>query len=207
MRWEPERFLNQAARWESLRRCVHDDSVLLALRVAGALALLYGLTPTQIVQLTVADVTARDKHTFLKLGRCPMILPGGIATIIAELARQAETYRHAVVGSAPARSPWLFPGGAPGHHARASWISEQLNRELGISLRHVRNTALCTLAEDLPASVLADLFDIHITTATLVKRDWAEYVAKRVPPLNEHSGTEGVEATTTAQLLSPGPLA
>ena len=64
MRWEPERFLNQAARWEPLRRCVHDDSVLLALRVAGALALLYGLTPTQIVQLTVADVTARDKHTF-----------------------------------------------------------------------------------------------------------------------------------------------
>ncbi len=112
-----------------------------------------------------------------------MVLPGGLATIVNELTEQSTTYRHSVVGSTPSRSPWLFPGAAPGHHARASRVTEQLNRELGISLRRARNTALCTLAEDLPASVLADLLDIHITTATrwtkLVKRDWASYVSAR----------------------------
>jgi hypothetical protein len=42
---------------------------------------------------------------------------------------------------------------------------------------------LCSLAGDLPASVLADLLGIHITTAVrwskLVKRDWASYLAVR----------------------------
>ena len=115
------------------------------------------------------------------------------ATIIAELAGQAAAYRHSIVGSKPARSPWLFPGGAPGHHARASWISEQLNCDLGLSLRRARNTALCTLAEDLPASVLADLLGIHITTATrwtkLVKRDWAQYVSERTTHVDIGAGS------------------
>ncbi|MEJ7775490.1 MAG: hypothetical protein WKF72_11835 [Nocardioidaceae bacterium] len=182
-RTEPQTFLDGEARWVLLRRCVHNDSVALGQRVAGALALLYGLTPTQIVQLTVADIEQRDDHTFLRLGRSPMVLPDSLSSIIVELAEHATAYRHSIVATTPTRSPWLFPGGAPGHHARASWISEQLNRDLGLSLRRARNTALCTLAEDLPASVLADLLDIHITTANrwtkLVKRDWSQYISER----------------------------
>jgi hypothetical protein len=182
-RAEPESFLGQTARWDLLRRCVHDDRIVLTQRVAGSLALLYGLTPTQIVQLTIADVEQRGEHTFLRLGRSPMVLPISVAAIVAELVGQAAIYRHSIVGSKPTRSPWLFPGGAPGHHTRASWISEQLNRDLGISLRRARNTALCALAEDLPGAVLADLLGLHITTATrwtnLVKRDWAQYVSER----------------------------
>ena len=182
-RTEPKAFLDSQARWDLLRRCVHDDDVVLEQRVAGALALLYGLTPTQVVQLTAEDVERRDDHTFLRLGHSPIVLPDSIASTITELADQATTYRHAIVGTKPPPTPWLFPGAAPGHHARASWISEQLNRDLGLSLRRARNTALCTLAGDLPASVLADLLGIHITTATrwtkLVKRDWAEYAGER----------------------------
>lgn len=94
--------------------------------MAGALALLYGLTPTQIVQLTVADIEQRDDHTFLRLGRSPMVLPDSLASIIVELAEHATAYRHSIVATTPTRSPWLFPGGAPGHHARASWISDHL---------------------------------------------------------------------------------
>lgn len=75
---------------------------------------------------------------------------------------------------------------APGCHARASWIAQQLNQELGIFVRAARNTALCTLAEDLPAPILADLLGMHITTAVrwtkLVKRDWTHYLAERVTP-------------------------
>jgi hypothetical protein len=62
-------------------------------------------------------------------------------------------------------------------------MSQQLTEQLGIYVRISRNTALCALAEDLPAPVLADLLDVHITTAvrwtTLVKRDWAKFVAHR----------------------------
>jgi hypothetical protein len=43
--------------------------------------------------------------------------------------------------------------------------------------------ALIALATDLPAPVLAELLDLHISTAvrwvTYVKRDWTDYLAAR----------------------------
>ena len=56
----------------------------------------------------------------------------------------------------------------------------QLNRH-GLHARPARNTALITLAADLPAAVLADLIGMHPATAVrwarLSSSDWSAYLA------------------------------
>jgi hypothetical protein len=56
-------------------------------------------------------------------------------------------------------------------------------REHGIDVRPARNAAIIALINDLPAPILADLFDLHpITTdrwAYIAKRDWTGYLASR----------------------------
>jgi hypothetical protein len=83
---EPGGFMTQATRWEMLRRCVHDTSVEPRLRAAGGLVLLFGLTPTRIVQIGTTEVTSDDGRTYLNLGRCPMVVPGGLGALVAQLA-------------------------------------------------------------------------------------------------------------------------
>ncbi|MFC5804275.1 hypothetical protein [Streptomyces formicae] len=61
-------------------------------------------------------------------------------------------------------------------------LTHQLNT-LGIRVIAARNSALCSLADDLPAPVIAELLGLHINTAVrwgkLVKRDWTSYLAAR----------------------------
>jgi hypothetical protein len=79
------------------------------------------------------------------------------------------------------------PGRVPGRPAHAAAFANKLNRH-GIKITAVRNTARITLALDLPAAVLADLFDMHINTAVRwvhrAKRDWSSYIAARAEDLN-----------------------
>lgn len=80
----------------------------------------------------------------------------------------------------------------------ANRLSERLRR-YGIESRATRTAALCALAADMPASVLAELLGIHIGTAvywvSYAKRDWAEYVAARTP----RSKLRLVRGDTTAE--------
>jgi hypothetical protein len=187
-REEPEDFLTDETRWQMLRRCIHDEAVPAHLRAAGGLLLFYGMTPTRIVQLRASDITTRGERTYVHLGRSPVILPERLAELVSRIVADSARHVHGFVATAKQPDPWLFPGAAPGTHARAGWMSQQLTEQLGIFVRISRNTALCALAEDLPAPVLADLFHVHITTAVrwtkLVKRDWAKFVATRRPPKN-----------------------
>lgn len=191
-REEPEDFMTQQDRWGLLRRCVHDTTVAPQLRAVGGLILLFGLTPTRIMQIRTADIKPSNGRIYLALGRRPMIVPGSLGDLLAQLAAEAPRHRHPIVGPTGQPNQWLFPGSTPGSHARSSWISDQLNSQLGLQVRQARNTALCTLAGDLPAPVLAELLDMHVTTAVrwtkLVKRDWTEY-------LGERAGTQRIEET------------
>jgi hypothetical protein len=184
-REEPEDFLTDEARWQLLRRCIHDHTVPAHIRAAGGLLLLYGMTPTRIVQLRASDITTRGERTYVHLGRSPVILPDRLAELVSRVVADSARHLHGFVATARQTNPNLFPGAAPGTHAKASWMSQQLTEQLGIFVRISRNTALCALAEDLPAPVLAELLNVHITTAvrwtTLVKRDWAKFVATRRP--------------------------
>jgi hypothetical protein len=53
----------------------------------------------------------------------------------------------------------------------------------GINARSGRNTALISLAADLPAPVLAGLLGLHVQTGVrwtkYAKRDWESYLADR----------------------------
>ena len=63
-----------------------------------------------------------------------------------------------------------------------------LNKEIGVFVRPARGAALCALAADLPAPVLAELLGLSISAATgwaaLAARDEADYLAARIanPP-------------------------
>ena len=77
-------------------------------------------------------------------------------------------------------SPWLFPGRRPGSPLTEDALGQRLHA-LGISPRQSRNTALFTLAADVPAAILAKTLGIHITAAIQWQKissgDWAAYAA------------------------------
>lgn len=77
---------------------------------------------------------------------------------------------------------YLFPGKTAGHHLTTKHLGNELARH-GLDTRAARNTALITLAADLPAAVLAELFGLNVHTAerwtSYAKRDWTSYLAAR----------------------------
>ena len=87
---------------------------------------------------------------------------------------------------------WLFPGRIPGQPIHARSLTARLSRH-GITTHAARNTAIGTLAAELPAPVLADL---NINTATSwtrsTGRDWTEYLAARTRHQDETAGDKGL---------------
>lgn len=179
----PEQVLDDDTRWALLRRCLRDDSLQLRLRVAGALVLLYGQTPSRIVELTAASITTAGSNTYLALRDQPVLLPPPLAGLISQLA---ALNRPTI--SRPDTPTWLFPGLRIGSHLYDGSLTRLLNKKLGVFVRPARGAALSALAADLPAPVLAELLGISISTATLwvalAARDDADYLAARIakPP-------------------------
>lgn len=169
--------LAEDSRWALLRRCLHDDTVALELRVAGALVLLYGYIPSRIVELTRNDLTANKSGVYLTLAAHPVLLPPALAQLVTRFAEQHPRPRELD------RSPWLFPGARRGTHRDSGNLTKRLNTELGIFVRPARGAALCDLAADLPSPVLADLLGVSASAAArwtaLAARDWTTYIARR----------------------------
>ena len=156
-------------------------------RLAGLLVLLYAQSLAAIVRLTINHVTIDHNNgdVRLQLGQAPVLL----AEPLAELAVQLVATRkgHATVGH-PGTSPWLFPGGRPGHPLSSKRLSVRLNR-LGMAPRRSRSAALLQLAAELPAAVLARLLGVSTDRATTWQQiaggDWAGYAAQ----LSRRGGT------------------
>ncbi|MFE3196815.1 hypothetical protein [Embleya sp. NPDC059237] len=101
------------------------------------------------------------------------------------LVRQAE---HALTTSAVARGTdrpgtrWLFPGQLASRPVTAHHLTHKLRRH-GLPVIPARNSALITLAADLPPSVLGSLTGISLTSALnwarRAGRDWNTYLAGR----------------------------
>ncbi|MEV6331853.1 hypothetical protein [Streptomyces sp. NPDC051909] len=178
---DPHDILDDQERWRLLRRCFTGEDIPLHHRVAGALVLLYGQHPQHIVTLTRSHLSTRDAHTYLTLDQHPVLLPPPLAQIVQRLADADSFSPRSVLRNLP-DTELLFPGARPGHPMDDARLTRHLN-VLGIWIRPARNGALCSLAGDLPAAVLADLLGVHITTAVrwsrLVKRDWTSYLAAR----------------------------
>jgi hypothetical protein len=113
----------------------------------------------------------------LRLGPDPIRLPDPLATLTARLVQQGR--HHVGIGS-PQHTRWLFPGGLPGRPLTPAQLGRRL-RTLGVPAITGRRAALTELGAYLPAAVLAELLQLHPTTAVRWVRDaggdWATYAA------------------------------
>ncbi len=165
-------------RWAQIARLLHDDTIDLTDRVAGALLLLYGQQLSRIAVITLDQVKTVGPQLFLHLGRDDLHIPEPLAGLLQTLIRDGRPY--VGVGS-PTTTRWLFPGMQPGRPLTAARLGDRL-RKLGIRAQPGRRAALTHLAAQLPAAVLADLLGIHSTTAVNwvhdAGGDWNRYAAQ-----------------------------
>jgi hypothetical protein len=184
-RQDPVHFLDENERWNQLRRCINDTVIPSEVRAAGALVLLFGLPTSRILHLRAEHLLDRDDGTYLDVGSHPMIVPPKLATLLNQLTTAPNPSRFALNCPTPT---WLFPGRTPGKPAGPSGFSKKLQAH-GINARPARNAALVSLVSDIPAPVLAELLDLHPSTAvrwaTLAKRDWTSYLAARAENLRK----------------------
>jgi hypothetical protein len=173
----PGQALPDRERWRVLERCLHDHTLPIADRVAGALVLLYGQPLSHVVRLDAAAVQHRSGNVYLSLGSCAIRLPSELAPLTGQLAARARARPISAAGR-----QWLFPGLRPGEHLRPAALGARLRR-LGPGHRTARNSALIALAAELPAPVLASLTGLHQNTAVrwtqYAEADWAAYLAAR----------------------------
>lgn len=176
----PDAPTDPEQRWAIARRLVHDDTLDIADRVAGALIVLYAQPVTRIVLLTTAHVEAVDAQVRVCLGADRLELPEPFATLITKLPH------HRWLGAA-AHLPnqWLFPSTRAGQHATPGAVSNRLRR-IGITARAMRQAALAQLAAQIPPAMLAGILGIHPTTAVkwtrLAGGNWTGYAAARTSP-------------------------
>jgi hypothetical protein len=165
-------------RWAQLARLLHDDDLDVTDRVAGCLLLLFGQQQSRIAAMTTDQVSVRGQDVYVRFGQHELPVPEPLGGLLQTLIRDGKS--HVGVGS-PADSPWLFPGGLPGRPITPSRLAERL-RTLGIPTQAGRRATLTDLAGQLPAAVLADLLDLHPTTAVRWMReaggDWNNYAAE-----------------------------
>jgi hypothetical protein len=180
----PERHTGAATdpdhRWALVSRLLHDDGLDTVDRVAGCLVLLFGQQQSRIAAMTTDQIIHRDNddEVFVSFGRHDIPVPQPLGALLLQLIHHGKS--HVGVGSPP-DSPWLFPGGLPGRPITASRLADRL-RTLGIHTQAGRPAALLDLAIQLPAAVLAELLNLHPTTAVKWMHqaggDWTRYAAE-----------------------------
>jgi len=178
-------FQSDEQQWEQLNRCLHDESLPLDVRLAGALVLTFGLPVTRLPTITLGQVERHADTTYLQAGRHRLLVPPALARLLAQQQERAAN-RWSVTSTAGPDRP-LFPG-LHGRPAHPDALRAKLTRH-GLRPRAGRNTALAGLAADLPPVVLAGILGVGITTATRwanhARRDWAPYVADRATTRRE----------------------
>jgi len=139
-----------------------------------ALVLLFGMLISRITQLTKDDVIEDGQATWLAIDGHRLMLPPRLAHLVCRLRDQDEP--RWTLGRLGTPAPWLFPGQSPAGPVVDILFGVRLRR-YGIDAHSGRNTARLALAAELPASVLADLTGISISTAQRwsqwARRDWA----------------------------------
>ena len=164
-------------RWALIARLLHDDTLELTDRVAGALLLCYGQQLSRIAVMTTEQVHRHDAVVSLRFGTHDLTVPEPLSVSLTDLIDVGRS--HLGVGS-PTTSPWLFPGHLPRRPITPARLGERL-RVLGIQALPGRRATLLPLATEVPAAVLAELLHLTPTTATRWTRDaggdWSRYAA------------------------------
>jgi hypothetical protein len=113
-----------------------------------------------------------------------------LAVLVRQLRDQDEP--RWTLGRLGTPAPWLFPGQSPARPTVDILFGVRLRR-YGIDAHAGRDTGRLAPAAELPASVLADLTGISISTAERwsqwAKRDWAAYIGQRATDDREGIGS------------------
>jgi len=165
-------------RWALIARLLHDDTLELTDRVAGAFLLCYGQQLSRIAVMTTEQVHRHDDVVSLRFGAHDLTVPQPLSVLLTDLIDVGRSH-HLGVGS-PTTSPWLFPGHLPGRPITPARLGERLPA-LGIRALPGRRATLLQLAAEVPAAVLAELLHLTPATATRWTRDaagdWSRYAA------------------------------
>ena len=191
----PQRFVDPAELYAVARSCLTDASIPGGLRLAGCLILLYGQPLNRINLLKTSDLHRdNDSTTSIQLGRTPLTLPPALADI-AHMAAQTASDDVSRIGVSTgfATSPvWLFPGLPMTKPADPTTLGSLLDTVLPGNVRGYRNTALLSLAREIPPVVPADLLGLHRNTADLWRHhaggNLANYTAARVANSRRDAG-------------------
>lgn len=150
--------------YAAARRCLTDHTIPAGHRLAAGLVVLYGQPLTRICRLRTSDLHLEpDGTATLRLGRTPVVLLSPLADAARHLIQTpAHGAARTGVGTGFASKPeWLFPGLPLTRHIGTAALAERIHLLLPGNLRGHRNTALLTLARDVPPVVLADLLGLH----------------------------------------------
>ncbi len=159
---------------ELVCRLLDDESIELADRVSGLLVLLLAQRFSRIVELRIGDFTEQDGTVSLTLGQDSVPLPVPVAALVSRYL--AARFNMTTTNTA---TDFVFPGGRPGAHITAAWLTKRLNA-LGIT-KLERQGALNHLVSEAPPSIVARATGYAVETtsarALLSGSDWAHYAA------------------------------
>jgi integrase len=175
-------------RWQLLQTVFTADTAAApGTRLAAALILLYGVRLHRIAALKLSDVTLRDNLIHVRLGRDPLLLPDELGPLAESVTRDRTADR--LFGGIH-DSEWLFPGIIAGYPVSVDALTDRV-KSLGVSPRQVRQTALASLAMQLPPAIISRLTGLHVVTAgrwaEAVAASSARYAAMRMPQPMEGS--------------------
>lgn len=143
-------MMTQGQRLDLIGRCLSADSGPLAVRVAALLLLLYAQPIGKIAALRCEDLEPLPDGLHLRLGNLPALVPSQFASVLWQHLNARQNQQTGNSGSA-----WLFPGTLPGQHLHPDVLMVQL-RNLGVDIRGARNSALRSLVEELPPTLIAN---------------------------------------------------
>ena len=142
--------------------------------------MLYAQQIRSICQHTTEHVPLDAGRVLLRLGSRPIELPSPMDDLMRELVAT----RHSNALLAP-EGNWLFPGRHAGQPLSQSRMTTR-PQAIGIKLRQSRNTALLTLAAEVPAAILAKMLGLHVAVAIQWQQasagDWMAYHRRRRQP-------------------------
>ncbi|WP_405161545.1 XRE family transcriptional regulator [Nocardia sp. NBC_01499] len=178
-RTEPTQFVDDTELRRQLHRCLTDEKLPIALRVAGTLIRLYAMPVSRIVELTVDQYRREENNAYLTIDRHPVLLPPKLAQLIETLAAQRP---RSLIDHPSGSTHYLLPGHIPNHPRQALALTAML-RQYGLPTIAARNTAMIEAVTQLPPIVVSDLFGLNPNTATAWARyaqdSWAAYLAAR----------------------------
>lgn len=168
-------------RWAVARRLLHSPDIDPAVRVGGALVVIYAQPLFKISRIRVDDLEVTAERVVVRLdGGATISFPeplAGHARALIEGRRPAPTK-----ANLPTDPGWLFPGNVPGRPITPQGLSHQFARH-GVRAGHHRLSALYQFAAEMPAPLLADILGVNPRTAEvwsrLASRTWADYPEMR----------------------------